>query len=243
MSFDLLSPEGLRVDGRRPPELRRISCRTGVFAQADGSAYIEHGNTKCLAAVYGPHEPHKRSALQEKVAINVEFNVASFSSGDRKHSGRQDRRLLEIATLIKQNFEPVISLPHSARTEIDIFLQLLQVDGGALHAAVNAATLALVDAGIPMTDYVCACSAGFVNNAPILDLNYIEENAEVPTLTIGTLVKSGKLTLVTSEHKLHMDHFEPILRLACEGSKQIGEVLDETIRKSTKRMALAASTD
>ncbi|KAI8812446.1 ribosomal protein S5 domain 2-type protein [Cladochytrium replicatum] len=209
---ELLSPEGLRVDRRRPPELRRIACRTGVFAQADGSAYIEHGNTKCLAAVYGPHEPHKRSALQEKVAINVEFNLASFSSGDRKH-------------------------------KIDIFLQLLQVDGGALHAAVNAATLALIDAGIPMTDYVCACSAGFVNDAPILDLNYIEENAEVPTLTIGTLVKSGKLTLVTSEHKLHMDHFETIVQLACEGSKQIGEVMDETIRNSTKRMALAASTE
>ena len=50
--LEILSPEELRLDGRRPHELRRM----GVFKQADGSAYIEMGNTKALATVYGPHE-------------------------------------------------------------------------------------------------------------------------------------------------------------------------------------------
>ena len=54
--MELLSDQGFRIDGRRPPELRRIECKMGVFSQADGSAYIEQGNTKVLAAVYGPHE-------------------------------------------------------------------------------------------------------------------------------------------------------------------------------------------
>lgn len=53
---ELLSDEGYRADGRRPAELRKIRARMGVFAQADGSAYIEQGNTKALAVVYGPHE-------------------------------------------------------------------------------------------------------------------------------------------------------------------------------------------
>jgi exosome complex component RRP41 len=47
---------GLRVDGRKPNELRRIQCEVGVFAQADGSATISQGNTKVIATVYGPHE-------------------------------------------------------------------------------------------------------------------------------------------------------------------------------------------
>jgi exosome complex component RRP41 len=54
--LELLTPEGLRVDGRRANELRKITAKTSVFSQADGSAYIEQGNTKCLAAVYGPRE-------------------------------------------------------------------------------------------------------------------------------------------------------------------------------------------
>lgn len=47
---------GLRADGRRPLELRRIRLRLGVFSQADGSAYLEQGKTKVLATVYGPHQ-------------------------------------------------------------------------------------------------------------------------------------------------------------------------------------------
>ena len=50
--FELLSDQGLRLDGRKAGELRRIACRMGVFGQADGSAYLEQGNTKVLAAVY-----------------------------------------------------------------------------------------------------------------------------------------------------------------------------------------------
>lgn len=54
--MDLLSFKGLRLDGRRANELRQIRCKLGVFSQPDGSAYLEQGNTKVLAAVYGPHE-------------------------------------------------------------------------------------------------------------------------------------------------------------------------------------------
>ena len=47
---------GLRIDGRKPNELRKIYCEVGIFAEADGSAMIQQGNTKVVATVYGPHE-------------------------------------------------------------------------------------------------------------------------------------------------------------------------------------------
>ena len=53
---DYFSDQGYRLDGRKQNELRRIRCKLGVFLQADGSSYLEQGNTKVLAAVYGPHE-------------------------------------------------------------------------------------------------------------------------------------------------------------------------------------------
>lgn len=53
---ELLSKIGLRLDGRRAEELRQIRCKLGVFSEPDGSAYIEQGLTKVLAAVYGPHQ-------------------------------------------------------------------------------------------------------------------------------------------------------------------------------------------
>ncbi|GAA6082113.1 exosome complex component RRP41, partial [Tachysurus ichikawai] len=54
--LELLSDQGYRLDGRKATELRKVQARMGVFAQADGSAYMEQGNTKALAVVYGPHE-------------------------------------------------------------------------------------------------------------------------------------------------------------------------------------------
>ena len=79
--FELLSDQGLRLDGRKAGELRRIQCRMGVFGQvsddwsvyhnylsligqADGSAYLEQGNTKVLAAVYGPHDMSRDTRLR-----------------------------------------------------------------------------------------------------------------------------------------------------------------------------------
>ncbi|TPX72147.1 hypothetical protein SpCBS45565_g00654 [Spizellomyces sp. 'palustris'] len=236
--LEIISPEGLRVDGRRPLELRRVLSRTAVLSQADGSAYIEQGNTKCLAAVYGPREPTKRAALlHDRALINVEYSVASFSSGERKQKLRRDRRLMEIASTIKRTFENVILTTSFPRSEIDIYLQVLQIDGGALHTAINAATLALVDAGIPMTDYVCACSAGYVNNQAILDLNYLEESAEIPTLTVALLPKSGKITMLGLESRLHLDKLEPVIQLASDGCQQLKESIDATIRESTKSLA------
>lgn len=58
--LELLSDQGYRIDGRKPAELRKVQARMGVFAQADGSAYLEQGNTKALAVVYGPHEVSSR---------------------------------------------------------------------------------------------------------------------------------------------------------------------------------------
>ena len=51
----LLGEEGYRGDGRKPSEIRHISGKMGVLKQAHGSAYLEQGDTKVLAAVYGPH--------------------------------------------------------------------------------------------------------------------------------------------------------------------------------------------
>lgn len=66
---DLLSSQGLRLDGRRPNELRRIRCKLGVFTQPDGSAYLEQGNTKVLAAVYGPHQVYDTNDLQILISL------------------------------------------------------------------------------------------------------------------------------------------------------------------------------
>ena len=101
-----------------------------------------------------------------------------------------------MASFIKHTFEPMLISNTFPRSEINIFIQVLQTDGGILHAAINSSCLAIIDAGIPMTDYVCACSAGYANEQIILDLNYIEESSEMPILTVCVSPKNGNVILL-----------------------------------------------
>ncbi|KAG0242422.1 Exosome complex component RRP41 [Actinomortierella wolfii] len=229
---------GLRIDGRRTTELRKIRSITSTLSQADGSAYLEHGNTKILVAVYGPREARAKSQVShDRCYINVEFSMAPFSTTERRRRAKTDKRMLEIAQFVKQSFEPVVLGTLYPRSQIDVYLQILQNDGGVLEACINGTTLAMIDAGIAMEDYVCACTAGWIEKEPALDLNGVEESGDTSEMTVALLPKSGKITLLQMEARLHVDKLEEVLHLASEGCHQIYTVLDTTIRDRTEDLA------
>lgn len=90
--YEILSPEGLRTDGRRWNEMRRFSAKMATTTAADGSSYIEHGNTKVICSVNGPIEPRASSARNsERATITVDVCFAAFSGTDRKKRGKGDK--------------------------------------------------------------------------------------------------------------------------------------------------------
>lgn len=199
--MDLLSDQGLRLDGRRANELRKIRCKLGVFSQPDGSAYLEQGNTKVLVAVYGPHEIRgsRTKALHDQALVNCQYSMATFSTGERKRRPRGDRKSQEMSMHLRQALQAAIITKVYPRTQIDIFVEVLQADGGNYCACVNAATLALIDAGIPMTEYMVACTASLANgDIPLVDISNLEENSGGPNLTIAAFPLSKQMTLVNS---------------------------------------------
>lgn len=76
--------------------------------------------------------------------------VFSLSSGERKRKPRGDRKSQERSFQLKHAMEAIIHLELYPRSQIDIFVETLQVDGSEYCASVNAATLAIIDAGIPI---------------------------------------------------------------------------------------------
>ncbi|XP_067651717.1 exosome complex component RRP41-like [Haliotis asinina] len=231
--LELLSDQGFRIDGRRPHELRKIQCRLGVFKQADGSAYIEQGNTKVLATVYGPHEIRgsRGRALHDKVLVNCQYSMATFSTGERKTRPRGDRKSQEMTMHLRQTFDAAIMTSLYPRSQIDIFVEVLQSDGGNYCASVNASTLALIDAGIPMKDYVCACSAGFVNDSPLVDICYLEESSGGPELIVATLPQSEQIVFLEMNSRLHEDNLNKVLDQAMKGCKDIYQVINTAVRE------------
>nr|XP_017233568.1 PREDICTED: exosome complex component RRP41 homolog [Daucus carota subsp. sativus] len=216
-------------------QMRQLRAKIGAVDKAHGSAYFEMGNTKVIAAVYGPREVQNRSQqLNDQALVRCEYTMANFSTGDRRRKPKGDRRSTEISLVIRQTMEACIMTHLMPRSQIDIFVQVLQADGGTRSACINAATLALADAGIPMHDLVTSCSAGYLNSTPLLDLNYVEDSAGGPDVTVGILPKSTKVTLLQMDSKLPMDIFENVMQLATEGCKAVANYIREVLLEKTK---------
>lgn len=123
--------------------------------------------------------------------------------------------------MIQDTFESAILLRLYPRAQIDIYVEVLQADGGVLPAAINAATLALVDAGVPMLDLVCACTAGLVEGEPILDLNYAEEASDCAAVPLAILLSKGSVVTLAMQARMNVDLFQRVIDLASIGCNQV----------------------
>jgi len=159
-----LSLAGLREDGRRAGEMRQIGVKMGLGGACDGSAYFEMGQTRVLCEVVGPHEGRRGAGAEahERAQIVVEYCLAPFAGLERKRRRAGDRQGVELALAVQQSLASSVLVASYPNTQINVFLTVLQDDGGRLPACINAATLALVDAGVAMSDLLVACSAGMV---------------------------------------------------------------------------------
>lgn len=230
--MELYSPEGLRIDGRRWNELRRFECRINTHpSSSDGSSYIEQGNTKIICMVQGPMEPSLRSQTNSsKASIEINLFIANFSTIERKKRLKNEKRLIELKTTLERTFEQSVICKLYPRTVIQINLHVLCQDGGLLAGMTNAITLALIDAGIAMYDYVSAINAGLYDQTPLLDLNTLEEN-DMSCLTIGVVGKSEKLALLLLEDKMPLDMLESVLAIGIAGGHRVRDLMDNEVRK------------
>ena len=186
----LIDKKGIRGDGRKADELRSLKLQVGVLSNADGSAYIEHGKNKILAAAFGPREMHPKHLSQpDRMVLRCRYHMAPFSVPERK-SPAPSRREVELSKVIKESLEPALFLELYPRTGVDVFVEVLQADGGTRCASITAAALAIADAGVPMRDLVDASAAGKIDDTIVLDLYDVEDklgSADVPVAYMPNL--------------------------------------------------------
>lgn len=220
-----------RVDGRKVDELRPITIETGVIPNADGSAYIEMGRNKIVAGVYGPREMHpKRLSKPNMGVLRVRYHMAPFSV-DPRRSPAPSRRDTEIGMVMSNALAPALFLERYPRSVIDVFVEIIQADGGTRCAAINAAAVALVDAGIPMKDLVAACAAGKMEGNIVLDLGDYEDKKGEADVPVAYMPKLEEVTLLQMDGILSVEETEEAIKMAIEGCKKIYEIQRETLKK------------
>jgi exosome complex component RRP41 len=227
----LIDDHGLRVDGRRFDELRPLKFEVGTLDKADGSAYVEHGRNKILAAVYGPREAHpKHIALADRAVVRCRYHMAPFSTDERK-SPAPSRRELELSKVIREALEPAIMSEYFPRSTIDIFIEVLQADAGTRCAGITAAALALADAGIPMRELVAGCAAGKIDGKVVLDLSDVEDKQGEADLPVALMPKSNVVCLLQMDGSLTEEEFKQALDMSTDACRRIYEMQREALRQ------------
>lgn len=235
----------LRVDGRRWNELRRIHGQISTQAAADGSSYLEMGQTKIICTVNGPQEARRTGGRDQsqQASVEADISIAGFSGTDRKRRGRNDKRVQEMCHTIESAFSSTLLTHLYPHSTINLVLHVLSQDGSLLAACLNAATLALVDAGIPMSDYVVAITAGSTSSYasndeeadPLLDLNGMEEQ-ELPFLTVGTSGGDDKVNVLVMETRVQMARLEAMISVGLDGCRQVRSIIDGIVRQHGKKV-------
>jgi exosome complex component RRP41 len=229
-----MAKEFKRSDGRKLSETRPIIAKVGVVPNADGSAMFAFGNTIAIAAVYGPRLLHPQHMQDPSTAIlRCNYDLLSFSVSDRKKPG-PNRRAQEISKVTEWALLPVLDLKEFPNTVIDVQIYIIQADAGTRTAGINAASMALAHAGIPMRDLVCSVAVGKLDKTLVADLTKEEEDFEegegATDFAIAKVANSDKFTLLQLDGKIEPETVKEVTIFATEVCKDIYEAQKKALK-------------
>ncbi len=212
-----------RFDKRKFEEIREMEAKVGIIKRATGSAMFRMGKTIAYAAVYGPRDLFPAFKQNPKRGIlRCYYNMISFSVTDRIRPG-PSRRSTEISMVTENALLPALDLSKFPNTTFDVYINIIQADAGTRTAGINAAALALADAGVPMRDMVCSVAVGTVGDKVVVDLTKEEEDYEdgASDLPIAIMPRSGNITLMQMDGKMTQKQIKEALEM---GKKAIIDV-------------------
>ncbi|MGC8537869.1 MAG: exosome complex exonuclease Rrp41 [Candidatus Micrarchaeia archaeon] len=233
-----LLKDGKRLDGRGFDELRPLSIEAGILKNADGSAYLKWGNNRVLAAVYGPKEATpKHFADPAKAIVKCRYAMAPFSSLEDHGRTGPNRRATEISKVAKEAFENVILLNEYPGGEIDIFMEILQSDGGTRAAGITAASVALANAGIHMKDLLYAVSAGRIGDHIVLDVNMLEDNYSDADMPMAVAPRNNNILLLQMDGGLTKQQYKEAVDMVIRAGKTIQEEQRAALKRCYKDLS------
>lgn len=227
----LFRDDGKRLDGRDKTELRPIKMEVGVVENADGSAYLEWGNNKIFAAVYGPREVHPHHLAEpDRGILRVFYRMTTYSVFERKRPA-PGRREKEISMVITDCLKPLLFLELYPGTSFEVFIEVMDADGGTRCAATTVAALALADAGIPMKSLVSAVAVGKIDDQLVVDLSGIEDKAGQADLPCAITWFNEELSLLQFDGDMNLEEMEEFLSLAKSALSDIYQIQLDALKK------------
>ncbi|HXU89844.1 MAG TPA: polyribonucleotide nucleotidyltransferase [Methylomirabilota bacterium] len=162
----LIVEQGVRVDGRKVNEIRPIAIETAFLPRAHGSSLFTRGETQALvAATLGTKSDEQKIEALEGESYRhfmLHYNFPSFSVGEVRRFGSPSRRDIGHGALAERAVEAVLPAKEEFPYTIRVVSDILESNGSSSMATVCGASLALMDAGVPLKSHVAGIAMGLV---------------------------------------------------------------------------------
>ncbi len=158
--------EGKRADGRKPDEIRQITCSMGLLPRVHGSALFIRGETQALVATTlgTSDDEQKIDSLDGEVykSFMLHYNFPPFSVGEVKPLRSPGRREIGHGALAERAIKYAVPSKEVFPYTIRVVSDILESNGSSSMATVCGATLSLMDAGVPITAPVAGIAMGLI---------------------------------------------------------------------------------
>ena len=160
--------ENIRIDGRKPEEIRPITCETKVLPRTHGSALFTRGETQALAVTtLGAREDEKMIDSLDGISFKrfmLHYNFPSFSVGETSIPRGPGRREIGHGTLAERGLSTLIPGKSEFPYTIRLVSEILESNGSSSMATVCAGSLALMDAGVPLKTATAGIAMGLISD-------------------------------------------------------------------------------
>lgn len=158
--------EGTRVDGRGVTDIRAISGEVALLPYTHGSALFTRGQTQALCVTTlgtsGDEDVQRGLDGESRRSFFLHYNFPPFSTGEVKRMMGPGRREIGHGALAEKALEPVIPDKDEFSYTIRVVSEILESNASSSMATVCGATLALMDAGVPIKRPVAGIGVGLI---------------------------------------------------------------------------------
>ncbi|MFR9710129.1 ribonuclease PH [Paenibacillus sp. MB22_1] len=236
----------MRSNGRQADERRAMNLTVNVNKYAEGSVYIEVGDTKVLCTATVEEKVPMFMKGQGKGWVTAEYSMLPRATQTRNQResarGKLSGRTMEIQRLIARALRSVVDLQALGERSITIDCDVLQADGGTRTTSITGAFVALALAmhkiaqkhalpKFPITDFLASVSVGIVGEDTLLDLNYEEDSKAKVDMNV-VMTGNGQFVEVQGtgeENPFSRAELDHMLELAEKGIREMIEQQREAL--------------
>ena len=235
-----------RIDGRDTRTVRPIEIRTGVLPRAHGSALFTRGETQAIvvATLGTGRDEQIIDALQGefKDRFMLHYNFPPYATGETGRVGTPKRREIGHGKLAKRGLSAALPSKEDFDYTIRLVSEITESNGSSSMASICGGTMAMMDAGVPMTDHVAGIAMGLIKEdnrvAVLTDILGDEDHlGDMDFKVAGTdngitaLQMDIKITGITSEI------MQVALSQAREGIDHILKIMKKTLKAPRTEMS------